>query len=462
VKPPSLWVGLALTVFALLLLVALDVAVQRSGGSSVAGKTYKVMLLGLDGADPDFIEPMVAAGKLPNFARLLREGAYGRCQTFKPTKSVVVWTSIATGKRMEKHGVIDWMVLSPDGQEKVPATGHVRRTEALWNMASAADRRVQVVNWWATWPAEPVRGEMVSNHFRKALRRRVEETTYPAALYDELAPLARQDVEDVRREMKESGILLFTPEAAEAAFRPSPTFRANFRESVNLFGEDRLFEEVSRHLLRTRGQPDLFAAIFRNLDIFSHFAWRFIDRRTAERVFGELNRTRKPLSAAIEKQMDDAYAAVLAPVYEHEDRRLGRFLDEAGPDTVVVVVSDHGFQFRNDPRDVERRYGFYHYDGPVAPSGVLFLWGPPIRPGFRLQGASVFDICPTVLYLLGLPVGRDMDGRVLVESIDSKLLGARPVSWIRSHDTGRRGSGARPSPIDQEILEELRALGYVQ
>ncbi len=420
------------------------------------------MIIGLDGADPEFLETMLAAGKLPNFARLFREGAYGHLQTFKPTKSVVVWTSIATGKRMEKHGVIDWMVLSPDGREKVLATGQIRRAEALWNIASAAEKRVTIVNWWATWPAEPVRGELVSNHFRKAIRRPVEAATYPPALYDELLPLARLDPEEVRREMSEAGLPVFTPEAAEAGFRPSPNFRNNFRESVNLFAEDRLFEKVSLHLLASRGQPDLFAAIFRNLDVFSHFAWRFIDRRTAERVYGSLAGTRKPLPVGVERQMDEAYAAVLEPLYQHEDGRLGRLMARAGPDTVIVVVSDHGFQFRNDPRDPERRYGFYHYDGPMAPSGVIFLWGPPVRAGIRLLQASVFDVAPTVLYLLGIPAGRDMDGRILVEALDPKLLAARPPTWIATHETGQRGGGARPSPVDEEILEELRSLGYIQ
>jgi len=458
VKRASLLVGAGLVA----LLVALSVAVDRIERSPGAGRTSKVMVIGLDGADPEFLETMLAEGKLPNFARLFREGAYGHLQTFKPTKSVVVWTSIATGKRMEKHGVIDWMVLSPDGREKVLATGHIRRAEALWNIASTAEKRVTIVNWWATWPAEPVRGELVSNHFRKAIRRPVEEATYPPALYDELVLLARLDLDEVRREMREAGLPVFTPEAAEAAFRPSENFRNNFRESVNLFAEDRLFEKVSLHLLASRGQPDLFAVIFRNLDVFSHFAWRFIDRRTAERVYGSLAGTRKPLPVGVERQMDEAYAAVLEPLYQHEDGRLGRLMAQAGPDTVVIVVSDHGFQFRNDPRDLDRRYGFYHYDGPMAPSGVIFLWGPPVRARIRLPQASVFDVAPTVLYLLGIPAGRDMDGRILVEAIDPKVLAAHPPSWIATHETGQRGRGARPSPVDEEILEELRSLGYIQ
>jgi arylsulfatase A-like enzyme len=163
--------------------------------------------------------------------------------------------------------------------------------------------------------------------------------------------------------------------------------------------------------------------------------------------------------------MDEAYASVLEAVYIHEDRRLGRFLQRAGPDTVVIVVSDHGFQFRN--------YGFYHYAlGPpgarapgsvetLAPPGVVFLWGPPIRAGVKLDNAGVFDVTPTALYLMGLPVGEDMDGRVLVEAISPEVLAARPVEWTPTHDTGTRGGDPRESPVDEEILKELETLGYV-
>ncbi|MEE9263625.1 MAG: alkaline phosphatase family protein, partial [Vicinamibacteria bacterium] len=146
------------------LFLYLDVAVQRADRiDRTAGTAYRVMILGFDGTDPEFLHSLMSQGKLPNFERLHREGAYGPCRTFKPTKSNVIWTSIATGKRMEKHGIIDWMVLSDDGQERLLTTGNQRRTEALWNIATAAGKSVQLINWWATWPAEHVNGEMVSN-----------------------------------------------------------------------------------------------------------------------------------------------------------------------------------------------------------------------------------------------------------------------------------------------------------
>jgi predicted AlkP superfamily phosphohydrolase/phosphomutase len=212
-------------------------------------------------------------------------------------------------------------------------------------------------------------------------------------------------------------------------------------------------------LLETKGQRDLFGIIFRNADIFSHFLWRFIDRRTAEHAFRNLMVDKTPLTPELETKMNRAYARVLEAVYIHEDRRLGRLLERAGPETVVIVVSDHGFQFRP--------YGFYHYGldaggGTLAPPGVIFLWGEPIRPGARLRAPTVFDVTPTVLYLLGLPVGEDMDGRVLTEAIVPKVLTDRNIAWVATHDTGTRGGEPRPSPIDDDILEELQMLGYIR
>jgi hypothetical protein len=287
----------------------------------------------------------------------------------------------------------------------------------------------------------------------------LEEATYPPELTRELEPLREITRGEAERIMRGAGIPFYEPEVADATFRPSENFRREFRASVGHFVEDLLVERVGHHLLDTRGQRDLFAILFRNPDIFSHFLWRFIERRTAERVFTKLMDDKAPLTPDIERLMNEAYARVLEPVYIHEDRRLGRMLERADSDTVVIVVSDHGFQFR--------AYGFYHYGldaggGTLAPPGVIFLWGPPIRARARLNAPTVFDVAPTVLHLMGLPVGRDMDGRVLTEALSPQLLAERSVEWVDTHDTGRRGSSPLPSPIGDDILEELRTLGYVR
>ncbi len=426
------------------------------GGEGEAFESYRVVIAGFDGMDPEFLDYFLSQGKLPHFQKLIREGAYAPCQTFKPTKSVVLWTSVATGKRMEKHGIVDWQLLSKDGR-RILASGQSRRTEALWNMASQGGKSSAIVNWWATWPAESVRGAIVSNHFPRSLHEPLEEATFPPGLAAELEGLGLPDRAAAEAALAAAGIPVYSREVADSLFRPNSQFHARFQTAAGVFNDDAIAERSLFHLIDSRGQADLTAVLFRTTDVYTHFLWRFIDRRVAEPVYRALREEAKPLTEEIVRTMDEAYARVLEPVYVHEDRRLGRLMEKLGPDTVLLVVSDHGFQFRN--------YGFNHYDdgrgGVKAPPGVLFLWGPPVRPAGKLQVPTLFDVGPTVLYLLGLPVGRDMDGRVLTEAFSRGLLSRRRVAWISSHDEGVRPAADRESPVDEEVLRELRSIGYV-
>ncbi|GMR23339.1 MAG: hypothetical protein BMS9Abin37_1758 [Acidobacteriota bacterium] len=451
----KLWLVVSAVVIGI---IGLVVRPDKSDERSNAGRSsYPVMILGFDGMDPEFLDYFLSQGKLPNFQRLIDEGAYAPCQTFKPTKSVVLWTSVATGKRMEKHGIIDWQLLSEDGQRKVLASGQSRRTEALWNIATNGGKSVQILNWWATWPAEEVAGEIVSNHFPRALHEDVADVTFPPELARELEELALPGREDANLALAAAGMPVFSRERADSGFLPSTNFRARFQTAAGIFNDDMITERIFVHLVDSRGQADLVQALFRTTDVYTHFMWRFIERRVAQRVYGELRAEGRPVTEQMSRTMDEAYARVLEPVYVHEDRRLGRLMAQAGPDTVVVVLSDHGFQFRN--------YGFNHYDdgrgGVRAPSGVMFLWGPPVRAGVRLESPTLFDVAPTVLYLMGLSAGRDMDGRILTEALEPSLMASRHPTWVASHDDGSRLGGTAESPVDEEVLRELRALGYI-
>jgi predicted AlkP superfamily phosphohydrolase/phosphomutase len=448
-------VGLALSAVIVGLVIHWGTAGARP---DVRSSTYPVMILGFDGMDPEFFEYFLSQGKLPNFRRLVDEGAYAPCQTFKPTKSVVLWTSVATGKTMEKHGIVDWQLLSEDGQRKVLASGQSRRTEALWNIASAGGKSVQLLNWWATWPAEQVNGEIVSNHFPRSIHENVAEVTYPPELANELEGLRLPGRAEANEALAAAGMPVFSRELASSGFMPSTNFRARFQTAAGVFNDDMITEQSLAHLVDSRGQADLVAALFRTIDVHTHYMWRFIERRVAQRVYEELRGEGGPITEEMSRTMDEAYARVLEPVYVYEDRRLGRLMERAGPDTVLLVLSDHGFQFRN--------YGFNHYDdgrgGVRAPSGVMFLWGPPVRAGVRLDAPTLFDVAPTALYLMGLPVARDMDGRVLTEAFEPSLMASRSPSWVASYDDGSRLGGTVESAVDEEVLRELEALGYIR
>jgi arylsulfatase A-like enzyme len=100
--------------------------------------------------------------------------------------------------------------------------------------------------------------------------------------------------------------------------------------------------------------------------------------------------------------------------------------------------------------------------GDHRKEGILVAAGDSIRKGARVDGASIVDVTPTILYLLGLPVGDDMDGRVIEALFDTPP--PRPIERIASYERGGKKKPEAPitSPIDEEIRDQLKALGYLQ
>ena len=129
------------------------------------------MLIGIDAGDWLTINPLVQKGVLPSFARLKMSGRTGVMLSTPPLVSPIIWTTIATGMPPDKHGVLDFVVdTASGGQEPVQSVD--RRGPALWSLFSAQDRTVDVIGWWATWPAEHVRGTIVSDRLAPQLLQR--------------------------------------------------------------------------------------------------------------------------------------------------------------------------------------------------------------------------------------------------------------------------------------------------
>ena len=101
----------------------------------------KVLLVGWDAADWKVIHPLIAAGRMPNVARLVREGSAGHIATLYPPLSPMLWTSIATGKRPFQHGIHGFFEPTPDARGVQPVTNLSRNVKALWNILNQNDLR---------------------------------------------------------------------------------------------------------------------------------------------------------------------------------------------------------------------------------------------------------------------------------------------------------------------------------
>ncbi|MBI4161653.1 MAG: alkaline phosphatase family protein [Acidobacteria bacterium] len=421
----------------------------RKGGSA-APSGQRCFLVGIDSASWADLDPLIAAGTLPNFARLRREGAWGILKSFHPTASSIVWTSIATGKTPDKHGIRAFVAPLPSG-ERVPVSSTMRRAEAIWNILTDAGVPVGVIGWWVTWPAEEVRGFLCSDYTWPLKKDRdgfatgrddslrLSRRTYPEAILEEVLPHVVTPATLSAAERNDMGLdrLPHTPGYAVA----------------DLLCKDESYLRAGLHLLDRHG-PDFFAVYLEGIDAFKHLFW---PQHSAYRAW------RSGLLREPPPREMRGTGEVLEIHYRRIDRFLGDLLARAGPETAIVVISDHGYGDNPGRRPLLRTF-----NDTIEPDhwhdldGMVLFWGGAIRPGVRMEDHSVLDITPTLLALFGLPIGDDMDGQVIVEAFRPEFLERHPLRRIPTHEKGNRGlTGPTESPFDREMLERLRSLGYL-
>jgi type I phosphodiesterase/nucleotide pyrophosphatase len=437
--------GLRFSLAALLVVVAAGGALllaRRAGDPPVT----RVVLLGFDGAAPNLLEPLLAEGKLPAIRRLMDDGVYGHFQSFHPCKSGVLWTSIATGKTMLKHGILDWTYLNANGIT-VPYADSGRRVKTYWEILSERGVKTGTLNWWMSYPPPPITGGyLVSNAFRK---RPEADTVSPPSLFDWIEPL-RLPYDAVPAEMKRQGFPVWREEDATS---PLGAAQAALLSYATYFGQDVTVDRASDYLWKA-SPVQVFSTYFRLPDVTCHFAFHFLDRKLYDEV---VDRDREgKLTPEDVRRLDVAMAHVVAPAYEVMDRTIAKYLERIDAGTLLIVCSDHGFAYFHG--------GYNHYNPAMpAPDGVIFVKGPGIRRGARIEGARLFDIAPTILHAMGQAVAQDMDGTVLQAAYRPGYLDRHPVRTIATYEsTARRQGTGSPSRIDDEVLDDLRTLGYVE
>jgi predicted AlkP superfamily phosphohydrolase/phosphomutase len=407
--------------------------------TSVEPVERRIMIIGIDGMEWDIMGPLVEAGRLPTFAKVMSEGAWGELESLDILESPVIWTSIATGKLPEKHGITGFAKKPAAGGEAVPVTSNVRRVEAIWDILGDEGWSVGIVGWLSTWPAEPVNGYLVTDYFGYGWGPERtggdDRVTFPASLASELEDLLvlEGDVTDARAAEFTGGVV------------PDGDLETKFGSLKSCIASDETYHGVARRLAEQM-PVDLYAVYLRGVDGVCHHFW--VDM---------IPESGPPVDA----KEREVFGDVIELYYEEMDGVLAGFLELADENTTVVVTSDHGHSGPKPTGD-SYRWGIAMHD----PTGVLALWGKDIAAGEQLADASVLDITPTLLALCGMPVGEDMDGRVLTEAIDDAFLSRHPVRTIDTYETGDRSveGGGEPveSPIDDEVRERLRALGYIE
>jgi predicted AlkP superfamily phosphohydrolase/phosphomutase/tetratricopeptide (TPR) repeat protein len=403
----------------------------------------KVLLIGWDAADWEHITPLLDEGLMPTLEALISRGMMGNLATLHPILSPMLWNSIATGKFADKHGVHGFIEPDPINGGARPYTSTSRKCKALWNILTQSGLRSNVIGWWASHPAEPINGTVVTNAFG-GVKFHPDKgwvipkgTVYPP---EKGAELARYKI--FPGELTEAHVLPFIPEAAKIDQQEDS--RLNSFATV-------LSDNASIHAVATavmESEPWDFTAVY--YDGIDHFSHAFMAYH--------------PPKLDWVKEEDFAiYKDVVRGAYRFHDMMLERLIELAGPEATVILCSDHGFESgAQRPMATPREPA-----GPAAwhrQYGILVMAGPGIKRDERLYGASLVDITPTVLTLFNLPIGKDMDGRPLLEAFET----TPDVKTIESWDKKPGESGMHPKGVvlepdqSRELMEQFAALGYIE
>jgi predicted AlkP superfamily phosphohydrolase/phosphomutase len=509
----------------------------------------KMLLLGLDGATWQVLDPLLQAGKLPHIERLIARGTSGVLRSFEYSASPVAWTTIATGKMPARHNIKDFRVSRRD-----------LRAKQIWEILAEQGHKVGIFQYLVTWPPRAVDGFIVPGWLAPDSAAHPSELQFVNEFVNKGRFVRRGETNSLRDYAQFGacavryglrvptllsivrymlGRIIVRYEPLDARYRIRRIWMA-------------LSTDLFCYLLR-RHQPHFAAIVFYQTDSIGHYFWKFSEP--------DLFRNVDPVDAT-------RYGDVIDRIYCQADATIGRILNLVGDDCMVFVLSDHGmgpaihesgllyrprveglleslgvewhggrhaviglnFHIRVDRNQSgtwTSGYGRFRAfiegirvcetgeqvfetqllsEGPASvrvktarpelreaavqlpngeirpyetlvnveeelsgahqPEGVVIMAGPGIKQGYKLREAHLADVTPTMLALLGVSVGRDMDGNVLLEAIEEPFLRAHPVAYIDSYEDDADHGGAKEQVSlkdeEREIVEErLRSLGYL-
>ncbi len=504
----------------------------------------RLLIIGLDGATWSIIDPMIEQGKLPNLTRLIRNGTRCVATATEPVLSPIIWTSLACGKRPEKHGITHFFDTS----------NHVR-CRRLWDILERPDQPIGIFGWPVTWPPRSANGFIIPSLFAR------DNDTFPKELgfIKEMENGVSQGWGNRLRLMKAAMQHGLRPATAARMVRYVVDQKFSKQDKLERFAQPR-FLKLDIHLdvyefLVKKYKPYFTSFYINHTDAFAHRFWRYFEPH----LFPDVT------EAEVQQ-----YGDMLPHTYEIADLAVGRLLKLADKNTLVVIISDHGFEaaetsavggkftgrilgnkllellnlsdqvsyvnhrdwiivklskkaemrragildlmskirvceldapFLDITEDdtgelvlkIHNRTHLYSdgvdlktlhidyldqtrpfldlvqpdYDTRVSgvhhPDGIAIFYGAGVQSGGYITQSSILDVTPTILALLGMPVGRDMDGRVLTEVMTSQFLEGTPPMYIDTYDTDFEfEEGEDDEAVSEELMARLRDLGYVE
>ena len=396
----------------------------------------RVLLVGWGGADSKSVDALLRAGQMPNLQRLIDTGVRGDVASPTPMISPTLWTSVATGKKADQHGILCFA--GPETGDGVatgktpPVASRSRRCKAVWNILSGNDvlplRRLRscVVNWCASHPAEAIHGVVVSDRFAQAAGPphqewpAVDGSVHPVALLTEACMHRVHPTAVTPRQ-----IARFIPREFAGQKNTDPLAGSLAGQLAVVVAKCATTHAVTTWLMEDQDW-DLMAVHYDVLDGFSRTVRAGHQPKMGGRGGEDFGR----------------YGDVMTECYRFCDTMLGRLMDLIEDDATIILFSagdsrTDGLQAAGCAKTEDRRPTAQH-----GQQGMLVMAGPNIKKAQRVDGASALDITPTVLWLLGRPVATDMGGKPLTHIRDAD--GEAEVAEVETYETAGPVKGAAP------------------
>jgi predicted AlkP superfamily phosphohydrolase/phosphomutase len=427
----------------------------------------RVLIIGFDGATWDMFYPAIEKGQMPRLKTLVEQGAHGPLETILPTLTPVVWTTIATGRMPEDHGVVAVVDKDPETGQMRPLDSHSTKVKPMWRIISGQDKDVSIVRWPLTWPVEIVNGEMVSDY---AFQRQRDHRTWPERLTSRVDMFQETfTLNDIRNL---TGADRFMYENLD------PEWQWKLMVLLREYQLDVQFKNVATSLFGEK-QRSLSAVYFYSLDALGHNFFKFLNNQD-------------------DFETPD-FSGLLMKWCSLYDDFLGDLLDSIDSDTYVIICSDHGMDLALEPQqflifsedtppdtltptkapdlppgpsyDTNPFAVNLVYTAPTGqhtnkPDGVFLIAGPAVVAGKTLSSMHVTEILPTVLYLLGLPVADDFSAKPRLDLFKSDFTSQHSVRRIESYESDHRLLSTSVSDTyheeDDLLLNRLQALGYIE
>lgn len=392
------------------------------------GQRPRLWVVGIETATLDAILPLADQGRLPFLSTVIRGGAYGRLESITPPRREALWTTLSTGKYPYKHGVTGNLAyrssfIAP-GQDlhllpeeigfrrwgmldlrEYRLGGYDRKALALWDILARLGVPSGVLGWPVSSPAS-------------------RETVFalPEPFFSGDPDAYPQETADKARLFRVSPAEIDTAERARLGDPPQPVLEALagdlWRESLAAFLDEQ--------------HPET-GAVFVSLAGLRAVSRRSFGGYDAVQFAG----SQDPAQRRAWEQVAGYYAQLdgfLAEIWRRE------------PDPkILVVVSPYGARPRTSAWEKLARPTVIEGSSAGSPDGILLFYGEGIRAGELITGARLTDLAPTLLYALGFPVARDLDGQVLTAAFDRDFLATHPLTFYPSYEAlARVGS---PSPV---------------